>query len=262
MPTPFDQFVIDLQSNGRCCFTAAEAQQALHASPVAVQHAARRAKVRGVLAAPVRGFYVTVPPEYRRLGCRPAEQFVPELMAHVGEPYYAALLTAAAWHGAAHQAPMTFQVMVPRPRRSIRCGQVQVDFVVRSDMGATPTASRNTPAGVLRIASPAATALELVGYPERCGYLDNVATVLSELTESLRAEDLAAEARRSPVAWTQRLGYLLDRLGAHALAAVLHGVLGERRHYWIRLAPWKASAGGERDARWKAVVNTTVEVDE
>jgi len=68
MPATFDQFLTDLQSHGRCCFTAAEAEQALRASPVAIQNAARRAKARGVLAAPVRGFYVTVPPEYRRIG--------------------------------------------------------------------------------------------------------------------------------------------------------------------------------------------------
>ena len=41
------------------------------------------------------------------------------------------------------------------------------------------------------------------------GYLDNVATVLAELAESIEAAALEAEARRAPVAWVQRLGYLL-----------------------------------------------------
>lgn len=130
-------------------------------------------------------------------------------MAHLGEPYYVTLLSAAAYHGAAHQKPQLFQVMVPQARRRIACGGVRVDFVARREMGDTPVANRNTPAGIIRIATPAATALELVGYPERCGYLDNVATVMSELSESIAADALEAEARRAPLAWVQRLGYLL-----------------------------------------------------
>ena len=35
-------------------------------------------------------------------------------MAHLSQPYYVALLSAAAYHGAAHQKPQVFQVMVPR----------------------------------------------------------------------------------------------------------------------------------------------------
>jgi len=44
---------------------------------------------------PYRGFYVIVSPEYRSLGCRPAEQFIPDLMEYLGEVYYAGLLSAA-----------------------------------------------------------------------------------------------------------------------------------------------------------------------
>jgi hypothetical protein len=38
--------------------------------------------------------------------------------------------------------------------------------------------------------TPEGTALELVGYPNRAGGLDNVATVLSELSEEMVAERL------------------------------------------------------------------------
>lgn len=131
-------------------------------------------------------------------------------MQHLGEPYYAALLSAAAYHGAAHQKPQRFQVMVPWRRRPLACGEVHVQFMSRNDndMVETPIALLNTPRGVIRIASAAATAHELVGYPEHAGGLNNVATVLAELAESLDAEALIAEARRVPLAWVQRLGYL------------------------------------------------------
>ena len=50
------------------------------------------------IAMPYQGFYVIVPPGYRSLGCRPAEQFIPDLMNYLGEYYYVGLLSAAEYH--------------------------------------------------------------------------------------------------------------------------------------------------------------------
>ena len=255
------EYIEDLQTRGRLAFTTEDAIRALGKSVPAVRAQLRRLKEKGRIADPYRGFHVVVPPKYRRLGCLPADQFVPQLMAHLGEPYYVALLSAAAYHGAAHQAPMVFQVMVPRSRRGLECGGVRVDFVARRDMASTPVVERNTPTGVLRVASPAATALELVGYPERCGYLDNVATVLAELAESIDAKALSAEARRAPGAWIQRLGYLLGLVGADALADDLDGILAGRKVFTVPLAPWEPMEGTPRDARWQLAINVAVEPD-
>lgn len=60
--------------------------------------------------------------------------------------------------------------------------------------------------------------MEPVGHPERCGDLDNVATVIAELAESIEGDALEAEARRAPVAWVQRLGYLLALVEQDELA--------------------------------------------
>jgi hypothetical protein len=68
----------------------------------------------------MRGFHVIVPPEYRSLGCLPPEQFAPALMETLGMPYYAGLLSAAQFHGAAHQRPQVFQVVVESITHSIR----------------------------------------------------------------------------------------------------------------------------------------------
>jgi predicted transcriptional regulator of viral defense system len=254
-------FIDALQTDGRLTFTTQEAVAALGRSVPAVRAQLRRLKEKGHLADPFRGFHVIVPPNYRRLGCLPAEQFIPQLMAHLGEPYYVALLSAAAHHGAAHQAPMAFQVMVRRARRGLSCGGVRVDFIGRQDMALTPVVERNVPTGVLRVSSPAATALEIVGYPERCGYLDNVATVLSELAQSIDGEALAADAGRAPVSWVQRLGYLLVLVEREELAAHLDCVLRERDVYPVALAPWLPMEGAVRDARWQVAINTDVEPD-
>ena len=120
---------------------------------------------------------------------------------------------------------------------------------------------RDTPTGVLRVASPAATAVELVGYPERCGFLDNVATVLAELAESIDGDVLEVEAMRAPVAWVQRLGYLLVLVEQDELASRLDGVLAERNLFTVPLAPWLNMEGTPRDSRWQVAINTEVEPD-
>lgn len=254
-------YIDSLQMNGRLTFTTEDAVNALQRSPSAVRAQLRRLKAKGHVADPARGFHVIVPPQYRRLGCLPADHFVPQLMGHLGEPYYVALLSAAAYHGAAHQAPMAFQVMVPRHRRSLECGGVRIDFVVRHDLEGTTVVERDTPTGVLRVASPAATALEVVGYPERCGYLDNVATVLAELGEAIDADALEIEARRAPVAWVQRLGYLLALVEHQPLAARLDTVLADNNVFTVALAPWEGMEGAPRDERWRVAINTDVEPD-
>jgi predicted transcriptional regulator of viral defense system len=201
-------YVDDLAADGRHTFTTKEAVAALGGSLPAVRAALRRLKAKGEIADPHRGFHVIVPPEYRRLRCLPAEQFVPQLMRHLGEVYYVALLSAAELHGAAHQRPQAFQVMVKANRRAIACGEVRVQFVARKDLERTPVLEKNTPRGPIRVASPEATALELVGYADQSGGLDNVASVLAELAEMLDAKRLVAAASHCPIAWVQRLGYL------------------------------------------------------
>ncbi len=260
MPSASD-FLQDLQSRGRYCFSTQEAVQALGRSITATRAVLRRIREKGEVVDPHRGFHVIVPPEYRRLGCLPADQFVPELTRHPGEPYYAALLTAAAYHGAAHQKPHVFQVMVRKRRRPVACGGVSVQFVARGDMEETRVVERNTPRGVLRVASAEATALELVGYPEHAGGLDNVATVLSELAESFDTATLAAEARRVPCTWAQRLGYLLALVDASGPADVLEPIVASRGPFPVALAPSAPATGCRSDSRWKVVVNVSVEPD-
>jgi predicted transcriptional regulator of viral defense system len=222
------RYIVDLAARGRHHFTTEEAAAALGASVPTARAALRRLKDRGEIADPFRGFYVIVPPEYRRLGCLPADQFVPQLMEHLREPYYVALLSAAELHGAAHQRPQALQVMVPTNRRAIACGEVHVQFVARKEMASTSVVERKTPRGMLRVASPEATALELVGYADACGGLDNVASVLAELVDHIDERKLLSECSRSPIAWVQRLGYLLDLTQHRTLANMIVPMVATR----------------------------------
>jgi predicted transcriptional regulator of viral defense system len=182
-------------------------------------------------------------------------------MQHLGEAYYVALLSAAELHGAAHQRPQAFQVMVKTSRRSIECGQVRVQFVARKDMEVTTVIEKKTPRGPLHVASPEATALELVGYADQSGGLDNVASVLTELVETLNADRLVTEVQKSPIAWAQRLGYLLDLTGHGDLADKLVPHVKEQAKVVAPLVRAKSRAGAPRAERWKLAVNASVEPD-
>lgn len=255
------RYILELAARGLHHFTTTEAVASLGGSVPAVRAALRRLKAKGEIAAPHQGFYVIVPPEYRRLGCLPAEQFVPQLMQHLGQAYYVALLSAAELHGAAHQRPQSFQVMVKVNRRALECGEVRVQFVARKDLERTPVIEKNTPRGPLRVASSEATALELVGYADQCGGLDNIASVLSELVEAIDPQKLVGAAARCPIAWAQRLGYLLDAGGHRELGDVLAPHVHAHAHVVAPLVRAMTKTGAERVERWKLAVNASVDPD-
>ncbi len=255
------QYLDRLASGGRHSFNSAEAQVTLGVSADAARLALNRLAKQGLLASPARGFYVIVPPEYRSLGCLPAEQFVPDLMKWLNRPYYVCLLSAAELHGAAHQRPQALQVFLEGRRRPIACGRVRVDFMVRKGLGAVPVQTVNTPRGGLVVSTPEATALDLVGYEQQAGGLNLVATVLSELAERVDPQKLSAAANASPIVWAQRLGYLMQLVGASDRVGPLHGYVRARARDATPLSPGSAFRTSPRNVEWKVYVNAKVEGD-
>lgn len=254
-------YIDNLLAQGIYCFTGVEAVAALESGVIATRAALRRLRHKGAIAMPFRGFYVIVTPEHRKLGCLPANQFIPALMAHLEEPYYAGLLTAAEHHGAAHHRPQSFQVVVQRSRPGIICGDVRVDFIARKNVAAMPTMDFKTPRGYLKVSTPEVTAFDLAGYPHHAGGLGNTATVLAELAESLDAVKLVASAELSPVAWSQRLGYLLELIGETELAEGLAEYIDARNPVPVPLSSSQQHKGIRQVARWRLLPNEKVETE-
>lgn len=255
------EYLEQLAVAGRYSFSARDAQSALGVSTAAAKLALNRLMKRGLVASPAKGFYVIVPPEYRSLGCLPAEQFLPALMKHLSVSYYVGLLSAAELHGAAHQRPQALQVLVERQRRPIRCGRARVVFMVRKRLASVPVQSINTPRGTLTISTPEATALDLIGYEQQTGGLNLVATVLAELAEKIDRETLAEVASVVPIAWAQRLGYVLERVEADEKAAALKPLVRVRARQSTPLLPSKPYKKAKRLKTWKLYVNAEVETD-
>ena len=254
-------FITGLAARGQYHFTNAEMGKALGMSAAAVKMALLRLNKQRVVASPARGFYVIVPPEYRRLGCLPAEQFIPALMEQHGLPYYAALLSAAQFHGAAHHRPQEFQVALARSRRPITCGSVRVAFMARKRIAEVPVEFFNTPRGTIRVSTPEATALDLVGYEHQVGGLDQVATILAELAERIDPERLAQAARVAPTPWAQRLGYLLELVGAADKVGPLRDHVRADATVPTPLLHGSAYANAPQRKEWRLYLNADVEIE-
>ncbi len=254
-------YLAQLMQGGRYFFTSQDARQKLGASRDAVKLALNRLRRKGEIASPGRGLYLIVPPEYRSLGSLPAEQFIPDVMRQAKAPYYAGLLSAAQYHGAAHHRPQEFQVMVGKARRPIECGKVRVVFHVRKRVVEVPTQDINTPRGTVAVSTPDATAFDLIGYEAHLGGLDAVATILAELAEKLDADKLVAIAPTVPLPWVQRLGYLLGRIGEAPKAKLLRDYVRKHARESTALVPSAPIADSLRDRDWKLIVNADVEAE-
>src|ERR1700728_1118626 len=100
-----------LIARGRYSTSVEEIRELTGLSYAAITSGMQRLRKQRRVFSPTRGLYVVVPPEYRSWGVIPPDWFIGDLMRHLGRRYYVALLSAASYHGAAHQAPQVFQVM-------------------------------------------------------------------------------------------------------------------------------------------------------
>ncbi|MCE2519883.1 MAG: type IV toxin-antitoxin system AbiEi family antitoxin [Alphaproteobacteria bacterium] len=251
----------DLAARGRYHFTSSEVRSTIGVSEAATRQALSRLAAKGEIASPARGFYVIVPPEYRRLGCLPADHFIPALMEHRSTRYYVGLLSAAQYHGAAHHRPQEFQVVVERNRPAIVCGVVRVAFAARRNLAGVPVERFNNPRGTVVVSTVEATAIDLVGYMHRAGGLDRVAGVLSELGEDMDPERLVEASKSASIRWAQRLGYLLEHVGAADGVVPLKEHVRQRARNYTTLLPSADAIGAPRSKDWRLLVNASIEAD-
>jgi predicted transcriptional regulator of viral defense system len=256
------EFVDRLQESGRYTFVREEALRELHLNAASLKKAVMRLAAKARIVVPRRGFYAIVPVEYRLAGAPPPTWFIDGLMAHLGRPYYAGLLSAAALYGAAHQQPQEFQVITDRPQRLMRVGRSRIRFFVKKNMGHVVIEEHKTETGIMRVSTPEATAIDLLRYTRVIGGLSHAATVLVELVERIDRDKLAEAAKaEGDLAAVQRLGYILENVGAERQVSILANWINERSPRNIPLNPAKSMKGHPVNRRWRIVVNDTIERD-
>jgi len=88
------------------------------------------------------------------------------------------------------------------------------------------------------------------------GGLENVITVLSELSEKLDAKKLLATAKKhDDVLTTQRLGWLLESLKEKDLAKGLADWVGKRNPPMRPLEPGSPLERSKENERWRLLIN-------
>ena len=256
-------FVDQRQREGRYTFTEAEFASRSPQSPAARRQALWRLERTGRIVRPMpkHGFFVIVPHEFHSMGSPPISWYLDALLRHLDLPcYYVGLLTAAQWHGATHVPVQETQVVVPRQLRPMRAGRERIRFFTKSDAAATAVETQSNEAAAVRVSTPEATAADLVRYMQAVGGLNAAATALAELGPRLGAAKLRAVLEREgdPAA-AQRLGHILESVGAGRAATSLGGWLA-RVHPRVRpLDPRAPAENVPRDARWNLWVNAKVE---
>ncbi|MGD0455477.1 MAG: type IV toxin-antitoxin system AbiEi family antitoxin [Solirubrobacteraceae bacterium] len=248
-----------LMAQGRHTASTEELLELTGLDPAALHSGLHRLRQGGLIISPARGLYAVVPAQYRGWGSPPAEWFIDAMMAHLGRDYYIALLTAAAMHGAAHQAPQSFQVITEKDVPDRDLGRNRLRFYTSRYIADAVTERRNGPSGYLQLATRETTAVDIAQHPRQSGGLSNVATVLIELGE-LDGALLGRIAAPRGKATARRLGWLLE---SHRPDVNLDGLRTIALPQQGEPTPLSASgpAAGRLDRAWGLRLNTDVLAD-
>lgn len=210
-----------------------------------------------------RDFFVIVPPEYYHLGVLPAEWFIDAWMSYSKRQYYVALLSAASLHGAAHQQPQEFQVMVDKTLPPTLAGKLYIRYFKNDSILEAPTQKIKTNTGYIKVSTPETTAFDLIQYMKASGHLGNITTVLSELSEKIDPKKLVEAAIKIGVELphVQRLGFILDNIGKKHTTMLLNKWVLKKKPRYVLLCPGEKSGSLEKDSKWKVLINEVIEVD-
>ena len=259
-------WIENLQSKGRFAFSLSFLQEELPGySDNAVKSALRRLSLKGQIVSIHKGYYLIIPPQYKSKGILPPALFLDSFMKELDRPYYVALLNAAAYHGASHQQPQEFFVVtnfpVLRPKQK---KGLKINYISKKKLPEKLIEIRKTEAGFLKISNSILTATDLIQYEKRVGGINRVAAVLTELNESLKPEDFDQHLlNHIPTSALQRLGYLLEVVFKNqVLANALYTALKDTKAFRTPLKVSAPTKGFPLNAKWKVVINTTVNLDE
>lgn len=268
-----DSYLDDLLARGRAYFSRDEALAAIGLKPPALAAAITRAVKKRRLANPRHGFYLILRPEDRVAGAPDPVKWIDPLMKHQGIDYRISLLRAAAFHGSSHQASMVFQVVVPRQLRDFDLGRHRLQFLYQIP-GAFDRVNKpellgrmKSDAGFATVAGVELTLLDCMRYFHKAAGISGVAQIVHDIGAKASPRLLQKAAGAYESSAVRRLGYLLD-LAGHARQADALQAFVKQAKTSLPLDPAAKSLvkalaqTGERNPRWKLLINETVEMAE
>jgi hypothetical protein len=215
-------FVEGRLASGRVAFALADLAQETGLSVTAARNQLLRLGTQVTRVSPRQQFFLIVSPEHRAVGAPPVAWWLDDYLRWLGQPYYLALLSAAASLGSTPQALQVTQVMVRTPRRALGVGRIRLQFFVKRAVERTPARALANAFAPLRVSTPEATAYDLIRYAPRIGGIGRVAETIAALLPLMRPAGLRRVLRiEDDAATAQRLGFVLDKLAAADLAGTV-----------------------------------------
>jgi len=262
-------WVSDQQKRGRITFPYQEIVAQFPAiTEQGVKNALNRLVKKTEIVPVLKGFYAVIPIGYALRGMIPPELYIDDLMKHLNRQYYISLLNAAVFYGAAHQQPQVFSVITSYPplRDTTKKGSRIVFIATRKPIPQMWLKPFRTEYGDIQVSKPELTAADLITFQKEIGGLNRACTVLYELAESMNFEQLDKDFfYYVPTSTIQRLGYLLEHeLEQPDLAEILF-IKSQKFDCKFQKMPLKYSKPTEdceTNAKWKIIINETIEIDD
>jgi len=267
-----EQFVDDRLIHGRAYFSREEALDALGLKPEALAAAITRLVKKRRLANPRHGFYLILRPEDQITGVPDPVRWIDPLMKHQKLDYRISLLRAAAFHGSSHQATMVFQVVAPKQLRDFEIGRQSLQFIYQAPAAFAHLNQSNhldeikSEAGFAKVSGVELTLLDSARYFHKAAGINGVAQIASDIGAKADPRKLANAAADYENSSVRRLGYLLDRAGHVRQAKALEPFVKMAKSS-VPLDPSvkplleSQAEVHEKDAKWKLVINESVEID-
>jgi predicted transcriptional regulator of viral defense system len=150
----------------------------------------------------------------------------------------------------------------------LKFGQIHIKLIYKKSLTGLPTKDFVVSSGYLKIATPELIAIDLLKFPKHTGGMNNIATVLSELVESMNVHKLIELAEHlGERHQLQRLGYIIEKIDvmddaikANIVDALAEYVSSHAKSY-TPLAPNISKIGHSRCRKWKIIKNTDFESD-
>lgn len=261
-------WINDCQSKGRFSFSLIEVKSVFKDdTDISIKFGLSRLVQKKKIVSIFKGYYIIVPPQYASKGILPAAMFIDGLMKFLNRKYYVALLNAAALHGASHQQPQEYFIVTGYPvLRTTNKNELKINYIsTRQLPPETLTEQRKTETGYITVSNTLLTALDLITYEKKIGGLNRAATVIKELAETIKPNDVNEELiKYTTVSSVQRLGFILEQiLGKKEIADRIISLCTKAgiKFYMI---PLKASGNKDKNSineKWKLMINTEIETD-
>ena len=261
-------WIENLQKRGVITFSRQEVTNIFPLqSEISLRNSLNRLANKGSIVSIWKGFYVIVSLKYASRKIVPPELYMDQLMKYLNRTYYVGLLSAAAFHGAAHQQPQDFFVITESPAlRNTNKKGTRVLFLNKKEIVNTLCISLKTETGYVQVSSKELTAADLITYQKEIGGLNRVSTIFNELAESLNFDSLNKDYFENvPVSTIQRMGYILEVvLEQNSIAELL---LTKAKYFSCTFQKVPLKNGNkiddcEVDSKWKIIINEQIEIDD